>query len=116
VSEKLNLQGPPTDLLLTSVQEQNVHVPRNRICRVEVLDLRREYAVKLPMMFKRDIFPASHSQIPKASVAQKWEHLRPVADELMQYSPSVEISLLIGNNCPTIVRPRKVIVEGEDDR
>ena len=67
------------------------------------------------MMFKRDIIPASRSQIPKAGVARKWEHLRPVADELMPYNPSVEISLLIGNNCPSIVRPRKVLVGGDDD-
>ena len=113
--EKLNLEGPPTDLLLTTVQEGNVHVPSNRICGVEVLDFRREHAVRLPMMFKRDIIPASRSQIPKASVARKWEHLRPIADELMPYNPSVEISLLIGNNCPTIVRPREVLVGGEDD-
>ena len=39
--EKLNLEGPPTDLLLTTVQERNVHVPSNRICGVEVLDFRR---------------------------------------------------------------------------
>lgn len=113
--EKLDLQGPPTDLLLTTVQERNVHVPSNRICGVEVLDFRREHAVKLPMMFKRDIIPASRSQIPKASVARKWEHLCPIADELMPYNPSVEISLLIGNNCPSIVRPREVLVGGEDD-
>jgi len=33
----------------------------------------------------------------------------------MPYNPSVEISLLIGNNCPSIVRPREVLVGGEDD-
>jgi len=113
--EKLILEGPPTDLLLTTVQERNVHVPSNHICGVEVLDFRREHAVRLPMMFKRDIIPASRSQIPKASVARKWEHLCPIAEELMPYNPSVEISLLIGDNCPSIVRPREVLVGGEDD-
>jgi len=97
------------------VQERNVHVPSNCICGVEVLDFRREHAVRLPMMFKRDIIPASRSRIPKAGVSPKWEHLRPIADELMLYNPSVEISLLIGNNCPSIVRPREVLVGGEDD-
>lgn len=106
--EKLNLQGAPTDLLLTTVQEQNAHVPSNRICGVEVLDFGREHPVKLPMMFKRDIIPASGSQIPKVSIAWKW-------DELMLYNPSVEISLQIGNNCPSIVRPREVLVGGEDN-
>ena len=80
-----------------------------------MLDFRREHAVRLPMMFKRVIIPASRSQIPKASVARKWEHLRPIAEELMPYNPSVEISLLIRNNCPNIVRPRDVLVDGEGD-
>jgi len=80
-----------------------------------VLDFRREHAVRLTIIFKRDIIPASRSQIPKASVARKWEHLRPIADELLPYNPSIEISLLISNNCPSIVRLREVLVGGEDD-
>ena len=113
--ELLDLEGPPTDLLLTTMQERNVHVSSNRICGLEVLDLCREHAVKLPMLFKRDVIPASRSQIPKAEVALEWEHLRPIADKLMPYDPDVEISLLIGSNCPSIVRPREVLVGGEDD-
>lgn len=113
--EKLNLQGSPTDLLLTTVQERNVHTPSSRICGLEVLDLKREHSVKLPMLFTRDAIPASRSQIPKASVAQEWEHLRPIAEKLMPYDPNVEISLLIGNNCPSIVRPREVVVGKDDD-
>ncbi|KAL9970518.1 hypothetical protein ACROYT_G022905 [Oculina patagonica] len=113
--EKLNLQGSPTDLLLTTVQERNVHTPSSRICGLEVLDLKREHSVKLPMLFTRDAIPASRSQILKASVAQEWEHLRPIADKLMPYDPNVEISLLIGNNCPSIVRPREVVVGKDDD-
>ncbi|KAL9966153.1 hypothetical protein ACROYT_G024179 [Oculina patagonica] len=113
--EELNLQGSPTDLLLTTVQERNVHTPSSRICGLEVLDLKREHSVKLPMLSTRDAIPASRSQIPKASVAQEWEHLRPIADKLMPYDPNVEISLLIGNNCPSIVRPREVVVGKDDD-
>ena len=112
---QLDLQGPPTDLLLTTVQERNVHTPSSRICGLEVLDFNREHTVKLPMLFTRDAIPASRSQIPKASVAQEWEHLRPIADKLMPYDPHVEISLLIGNNCPSIVRPREVVVGKDDD-
>ena len=33
----------------------------------------------------------------------------------MSYDPDVEISLLIGNNCPSIVRPREVLVGGDDE-
>ncbi len=94
------------DLLLTTGQERNVHTPSSRMCGFEVLDLNREH-VNLPMLFTRDAIPASRSQIPKASVAQEWEHLRPIADKLMLYDHHVEISLCIGNNCPSIARPRE---------
>ena len=94
--EDLALGGPPTHLLLTTVQERNVHVTSNRICGLEILDFKREHAVKLPMLFQRNVIPANHSQIPKASVAQKWKHLFAIADAIMPYNSSVEISLLIG--------------------
>ena len=109
--EQLDLQGSPTDLLLTTVQERNVHTPSSLICGLEVLDFNRKHTVKLPMLFTRASIPASRSYIPKVSVAQEWEHLRPIADKLMPYEPDVEISLLIGNTCPSIVRPEKLSLE-----
>ena len=112
--DRLNVHGPSTELLLTTVQERNVRVQSSRICGLEVLDYQREQRVKLPMMFKRDVIPATRSQIPKSKVAVEWEHLRVIADK-MPYNPDVEISLLIGNNCPRIVRPREIIVGEEDE-
>lgn len=112
--ERLNLQGPSTDLLLTTVQEQNVNIQSKRVSNV-VLDYQWEHAVKLPLWFKRDVIPASRSQIPKVKVAREWEHLCPIADNLMPYDPDIEISLLIGSNCPSIVRPREVLMGGDDD-
>ena len=33
----------------------------------------------------------------------------------MPYDPDIEISLLIGNNCTRVIRPREVIPGGEDE-
>ena len=33
----------------------------------------------------------------------------------MPYDPDIEISLLIGNNCTRVIRPREVIAGGEDE-
>ena len=112
---RLGVQGPSTELLLSTMQESKVRVQSNRIRGLEVLDYQRELVVKLPMLYKRDVIPSNRSQIPKPEVAAQWEHLRVIADKMMPYDPDVEISLLIGNNCPRIVRPREVIVGGEDD-
>jgi hypothetical protein len=55
----------------------------------------------------RNGIPSNRSQIPRPEVAAQWEHLRVIADKMMPYDPNVEISMLIGNNCPRIVRPEK---------
>ena len=69
------------------------------------------------MLFKRDVIPASHFQISKVKVAWEWEHLCPIADKLMPYDryPDIEISLHIGSNCPSVVRPREALVGGDNE-
>ena len=113
--DRLNLHGPETQLLLTTMQEKNVLIESNRILGVEVLDFKKQNVIKLPMAFTREVVPANRSQIPKPEVVREWHHLKPVADKLMPYDPAIEISLLIGNNCPRVVRPREIVAGGEDD-
>ncbi|XP_038055409.1 uncharacterized protein LOC119727556 [Patiria miniata] len=113
--ERMNLQGPETQLLLSTMQEQNVQITSSRISGLEVLDVNREHTVKLPVCFKRDSVPAKKSQIPKPAVVHQWPHLKSLADKLMPYDPTLHISLLIGSNCPRVVRPREIIAGGEDD-
>ena len=112
---RLGVQGPQTEMSLSTMQESKARVQSHRIRDLEVLDYRREHIVKLPMMFESDTIPSNRSQIPRPEVAAEWEHLRVIADQLMPYNPDTEISILIGNNCPRIVRPREVIVGREDD-
>ena len=112
---RLGVQGPSTELLLSTMQESKVRVQSNRIRGLEVLDYQRELVVKLPVLFMRNGIPSNRSQIPRPEVAAQWEHLRVIADKMMPYDPNVEISMLIGNNCPRIVRPREVIVGRDDD-
>ena len=113
--DRLNIQRPETQLLLTTMHQRNACITSNRIMGLEVLDLNRDYVVKLPVCFTRDNLPAKHSQIPKPDVINQWSHLKPIAETLMPYDSTLEISLLIGSNCPSVVRPREVIAGGEDD-
>ena len=100
--ERFNLQSSATELLLTTMQQQNAHVET------------RKCVVKMPVAFTRELVSANRSQIPKPEVAREWQHLKPIADKLTPYHPNVEISILIGNNCPNAIRPRE-IVAGEND-
>ena len=91
-------------------------IESKRIHSLEVLDYKKGNVVKLPMAFYREEIPANRSQIPKPEAVRQWHHLTPVADELMPYNPDTEISLLIGKNCPRVVRPREIMTGEEDDR
>ena len=49
--ERFNLQGPATELLLTTMQQQNAHVETRKISGLEVLDYHRECVVKMTVAF-----------------------------------------------------------------
>ena len=104
--ERFNLQDPSTELLLTTMQQQNARVKTKKISGLEILDYHRECVVKMPVAFTRELVSANRSQIPKPEVAREWQHLKPIADKLTPYHPDAEICILIGNNCPRAVRPR----------
>ncbi|KAK3748422.1 hypothetical protein QZH41_005765 [Actinostola sp. cb2023] len=113
--DRLDLEGPSTVLHLTTVQDSNVPVESNRIHGLEVLDYHRENIVKLPTLFSRKNVPADRSQIPKPEVAREWNHLQSIAEKLVPYHPDAEISLLIGSNCPRLIRPREIVAGDEDE-
>ena len=113
--ERFNLQGPATELLLTTMQQQNTHVETRKISGLEVLDYHRECVVKMPVAFTRELVSANRSQIPKPEVAREWQHLKPIADKLTPYHPDAEISILIGNNCPKAIRPKEIVAEEDDE-
>ena len=111
--ERFKLEGPSTELLLTTMQEQNARVKTSNIYGLEVLDYHRECVVKMPVTFSREFVSANQSEIPKPEVAIECEHLKSVADRLTPYHPDAEISISIGDNCPKAIRPREIA--GEDD-
>ena len=114
--ERFNLQGPATELLLTTMQQQNARVETRKISGLEVLDYHRECVVKMPAAFTRELVSANRSQIPKPEVAREWQHLKPIADKLTPYHPDAEIFILIGNNCPKAIRPREIVASEDDEQ
>ena len=113
--ERFHLEGPSTELLLTTMQEQNARVKTSKISILEVLDYRKECVVKTPVAFSREVVSANRSQIPKPEVAREWGHLKSVVDRLTPYHPDAEVSILIGNNCPKAIRPREIVAGGDDE-
>ena len=108
-SKRFNLEGPSTELLLTTMQEQKARVKISKISGLDVLDYRRECVVKMPVAFSRGDVSVNRSQIPKLVVAREWEHLNSVANRLASYHPDAGISILSGNNCPKAIRRREIV-------
>ena len=64
----------------------------------------------LPKTYTRDVIPARRSQIPRHETALKWPHLESIAGHLMPLDTEAEIGLLIGANCPRVIKPHEVIL------
>ena len=67
----------------------------------------------LPRAYTQHI-PADRDEIPRPELTQKWAHLKRLENQIPSYMEGVEIGLLIGPNCPSILRPREVI-HGEEN-
>ncbi|XP_041458034.1 uncharacterized protein LOC121410188 [Lytechinus variegatus] len=109
---KLNLQGHKTNLKLTTLHDTSM-IDTFKVQDLELQDHKRQNIVRLPTAFTRDDIPATRSQIPKTQIAERWPHLIRVAEEMMPYDQTVEVSLLIGTDCPSAIRPREIIAGGE---
>lgn len=112
--DKLKVEGTTTNLLLTTMHGSS-NVESKKVRGLEILDFHKEHVIQLPVTFSREEIPASRSQIPKKEVVNHWPHLRQVADEMMPYDQTIDVSILIGNDCPRAIRPRQVVTGGEDD-
>lgn len=44
-----------------------------------------------------------------------WEHLKPIASELLPYKKDMEVGLLIGTNCPRTIKPREILPGSDND-
>ena len=113
--QELGLEGVKSHLLLSTLHEQNEVVESRKVKGLTVMDLKHQNSISLPQAFTRQTNPFKSSQIPKPEVAKCWEHLRPIANELMPYRKDLEVGLLIGTNCPRAIKPREIIPGSDDD-
>ena len=111
---RLHLKGHPTKLSLTTMQESNVLVDSTKINDIEVLDYDKKHLIKLPPLFTREEMPVSSSQIARPEGIRNYTHLKEIADELIPYQANVEVSILIGSDCPRAIRPMEICARGEE--
>lgn len=71
--------------------------------------------VELPKVYSRESITARRNQIPTPEIASKWQHLTKIKDEIPSIQHDVEVSLLIGCNCPKALKPQDVILGNNND-
>ena len=74
-----------------------------------VTDVNGKNPVELPRAYTRQEIPAEVEQIPTPEIVGRTEHLKGIASEIPAYDPELEISLLIGSNCPNALVPLSVV-------
>ena len=90
-------------------------IESHKVKGLTVMDLKHQNSIPLPQAFTRETIPFKSSQIPKPEVAMCWEHLKPIACELMPYRKDLEVGLLIGTNCPRAIKPREILPGSDND-
>ena len=71
--------------------------------------------ILMPRTYTRHHIPASSEQIPRPESAQAWPHLENIAEKLMPYQSDIEVGLLIGTSCIRVIKPREIIMGGNED-
>ena len=113
--EELKVDGVESNLLLSTVQEENKVVKCRKLKGLKITYLKREVTIELPKVFTREAIPCKPSRIPKLEVAMQWKHLKVIAKEIMPYREDVKVGLLIGTDCTKAIKPREVIPGSDKD-
>ena len=113
--EELGIEGAKSHLLLSTLHEENEVIESHKVKGLTVTSMNHQSSIPLPQAFTRQMIPFKSSQIPKPEVAMYWEHLKPIASELMPYRKDLEVGLLIGTNCPRAIKPREIIPGSDND-
>ena len=70
--------------------------------------------VDLPKAYSQQSLPVDQNEIPTKKCLKQWPHLYEIADEIPEFDADVPIGLLIGVNCPTALRPIKIVKEANN--
>ena len=115
LAQRLNVEGSSTNLILTTMHGSE-NVSTKAIDGLIVTNLSDEdVTVELPRTYTRKVIPADHSEIPRPDEVKKIPHLRKVSEEMPPFMEDVDVGLLIGLNCPRVLRPREIIFGKETE-
>ena len=115
VLDYLQVNGPKTQLSLSTMHAENELVRSERIKGLEVSDINHSTSIKLPTTFSCETIPAKRQQIPCPEMANSWLHLKPIAHHLIPLRNDIPVGILIGSNCSQAIMPREVIPGNQNE-
>ena len=109
----LGIEGSHTIITVTTMHGSQ-DKPSKAIEGLITVNLNDEsICVDLPRTFTQEVIRVDRSEIPRQDVLSKIAHLHDVSNKIHPYMEDVEVGLLIGLNCPRVLRPREIIYGGE---
>ncbi len=76
---------------------------------LKAADIHNRNVISLPKTFSRSEIPVGNEQIPKPDILRRWSYLCEIASDIPEFKPGLQVSLLIGRNCPNALEPLKAI-------
>ena len=108
IKNELGLKGQQTYVGLSTMHgDRSVHT--EKILDLKVSSYDEQKSLNIVKAYVKEEIPALRSQIPKASICNKWKHLEKIADKLPPYLAEAKIGILIGSDVPGAVTPREVV-------
>ena len=110
----LGLNGPEIKLnLFTMLGKEEIYF--EKICGLVVQRIDNRVEIELPKSYSRTSIPFRRKKIPTPRAANEWPHLKKITDKLHPHQSGTDVGLLIGCNCPRVIKPREVILGRGDD-
>ena len=106
--KRLEVPGTKTALQLGEMHGQSL-VERTVLEDLVITDLNGKCPIELPRAYTRDEIPVDLDQIPAPKIVRLLNHLEEIASEIPAYDSSIDISLLIGSNCPAALASLSVV-------
>ena len=111
--KELGLEGIEVSLKLNTMHGKE-SIPAQKVEGLVVQRLDKQTVVELPN-YSRESIPATKNQTPTPEIANEWQHLTKIKDEIPPMQRGVEVGLLLGCNCPKALKPQEVIFRNDDD-
>ena len=108
VCSELSAEAEPTKLRLSTITSQEELVSSKKVMDLQVRGYNTNLKIPISIAYTRTMIPTDESHIPTKSVAKKWDHLRPIENELQDLL-DCNVGLLIGYDCSQALTPREVI-------